>query len=217
MIEASDAVILAAILCWASLGMARAHTFWQWVVVLMPLAGVGGYVSYSFRIGGLRSFYKRQCEEYVGAVHADPRNVAARQYLADTLYKLGELDRAIDEMQAVVDIGWAIECERKLAAWTRERYFRDTLNPYCRMCLVGYPHGSRICKKCGARLSYQGPFSRWLSGGRIPGIRYYMLVLFGVALIAVSVMLLPLKYALIPVGLLAAAAAGWVLLCSARS
>jgi hypothetical protein len=197
--------------------MCRAHTFWQWVVVFLPLAGVGAYVSYSFKIGGLRSFYKRQCKEYVGVVHSDPRNLAARRYLADTLYKLGELDRAIDEMQVVVDVGKEIECEHILATWTRQRHIRDTHDPYCKMCMVGYPRGTTVCSKCGARLSYQSSLGRWLSGGSVPGIRYYMLVLFGVALIPASAMLLPGKYVLIPAGLLAAAAAGWALLGSARS
>ncbi|MCE5314482.1 MAG: hypothetical protein ABFD49_05580 [Armatimonadota bacterium] len=217
MIDLSDAIILAAILCFASFGMCRAHTFWQWALILLPMVGVGGYVSYSFKIGGLRSFYRKQCEEYVESVNADPRNMAARQYLAETLYKLGELDRAIDELQVVVDTGSNIECEYNLTAWRRERYIRDTQNPYCKMCLVDYPQGTHVCKKCGGRLSYQSSLGKWLSGGRLPGIRYYTLVLFGVALIAGSVMLLPWRYALIPAGLLAVAATGWALVGSARS
>lgn len=217
MIEFSDAVILASILCWTSLGLAKAHTFWQWVVAFFPLAGVGGYVAYSFRIGGMRSFYKGQMDKYVDTVHIDPTNVAARQYLADTLYKLGELDRSIDEMQVAVDMGAGMECEYMLAAWSRERHIRDTVNPYCKICLVDYPSGTRVCKKCGSHLSYQSSFSRWLSGGSAPGIRYYILLLFGVALVGISVMLLPLKYALIPAALLCAAMIGWSMISSARS
>jgi hypothetical protein len=217
MIEFSDAVILAAVLCWSSIGSAKAHTFAQWIVVLLPLIGMGGYIAYSFRLGGLRSFYKKRCEEFVGAVHVDPRNVAARQYLADTLYKLGELDRAIDEMKIAVDMKAGIECEYKLAAWIRERYIRDTRNPYCKICMVDYPRGTHVCKKCGSILSYQSSLSRWLAGGSAPGIRYYVLLLFGVALVGVSVMLLPLKYALIPAGLLAVAMSGWALISSTRS
>ncbi|MCE5323927.1 tetratricopeptide repeat protein [bacterium] len=216
MIEFSDAVILATILCWTSLGMTRAHTLWQWLLVILPFAGVGGYVAYSFRIGGLRSFYRGQMEKYVDAVHIDPANVAARQYLADTLYKLGELDQAIDEMKAAVDMGAGIECEYTLAAWQRERHVRDTLYPYCRICLIDYPRGTRACKKCGSHLSYQNSLSRWLSGGSTHGIRYYILLLFGVALVGVSVLLLPLKYALIPSALLLAAMIGWSLISSAR-
>lgn len=217
MIEFSDAVILGAVLCWASLGMTRAHTFWQWTVVFLPIAGVGGYVAYSFRIGSMKSFYRGQMDRFANAVHIDPTNVAARQYLADTLYKLGELDRAIDEMQVAVQMNAGIESGHKLAAWQRERRIRDTQNPYCKICLVDYPRGTRMCKKCGSHLSYQSSFSKWLSGGSTPGIRYYILLLFGVALVGISVMILPLKYALIPALLLCAAMIGWSLVSSARS
>lgn len=217
MIEFSDAVILTAVLCWSSIGLARAQTFVQWLVVLLPLAGMGGYIAYSFRLGGLRSFYKKQSEEFINAVHMDPRNVAARQYLAETLYKLGELDRAIDEMKIAVSMKAGIECEYKLSAWIRERYIRDTYNPYCRICMVDYPRGTHVCKKCGSILSYQSSFSRWLSGGSTQRIRYYMLLLFGVVMVGISVLLLPLKYALIPAGLLIVAMIGWALICSTRS
>lgn len=217
MVEASDAIIIVCVLGGSAIGLFTSSTVPQRLFALLPMLGIIGYVAYSFKAGGNRNIYRKRCEEYVGAIHNDPRNYGARQMLAETLYKMGEIDRAIDEMQVAVDMGAGMECSYELAKWKKERTVRDTVNPYCKWCAIDYPKGTRVCSTCGSRLSYQSPFARWLAGGSYPGIRYYLILLLGVALLGVSMMLRPIHYALIPAALLLLAIIGWSFVTSARS
>ena len=216
-IEASDALLLAVILCGLIFGLFSSRSVWQFLLAFIPLGGVVGYAVYSFKLGSARAYYKARCQEYIAAIHADPRNTAARQYLAEALYNMGELDRAVEEMQAAVDIGATLECQYKLTKWSKERYFRDTPNPVCRWCQTESQLGSRTCSKCGSDLPYENAFTRWLTGGGRSNARYYLILITGAAVISVSLVVLPLKFAFIPFFLCVIALAGWALLASARS
>ena len=213
--EASEAFVLAVIFCGLIFGMFTAQTIPQFLLTFIPLASAGGYAYYSYNIGSTRSYYKRRCQDFMAAIQADPRNLSARESLADTLYNLGDLDSAIDEIQAAVDIGAGQECNYKLAKWSKERHLRETLNPVCRWCNKENAQGARICNHCGSDLPYDNALSRWLVGGRTNRARYYFLIIIGLAMISGSLLLLPLKFAFIPLLLCAAAIAGWSLVTSA--
>ncbi len=216
-IETSDAILLAVVLCGLIFGLFSSRTVWQFLLAFVPLGGAAGYAVYSFKMGSTRAYYKARCGEYIAAIHADPKNTGARQYLAEALYNMGELDRAVEEMQAAVDVGGNLECQYKLTKWSRERYFRDTPNPVCRWCQTENRPGDRKCGKCGSDLPYENALTRWLTGGRKSGARYYLILIAGVAVISVSLVALPLKFAFIPFLLCVTALAGWALLASARS
>ncbi len=216
-IEASEGLLLACVFCGLIFGLFAARTTLHFLLAFIPLAVSAAYAVYSYKIGGIRSFYRRRCREYMCAIQADPRNLGARQYLAETLYNLGELDQAISEMQAAVDMGAGIECQHRLSKWTKERYFRDTTNPVCRWCETENQPGARMCRRCGSDLPYENALSRWLMGGKTSTLRYYLILVGGIALVCISLLLLPLKYAFIPLGLCVFALAGWFLLSSARS
>lgn len=217
MIEGTDAVILIVVFCGMSFGLFAATLLWQRIFALAVLAGATGYTLYSFKFTGLGKFYRERCRQYAEVIQQDPTNRAARQFLADTLYQMGELDRAIDEMQMAVGMGADIESQYKLSKWTKERYVRDCPNPICRWCQTENVQGARQCVKCGAQLPYRSPFNQWLAGGRTAKTRYYLIVAVGSGVLVVSVVLLPLKLALIPLACLLLAMAGWSLISSARS
>ena len=216
-IDASDAVLLAVVFCTLIFGLFAAQSVWHFLLAFVPLTCAAGYAVYSFKMGSTRAYYKHRCEEYVQAIQTDPRNTGAREYLADALYNMGELDRAVDEIQAAVDIGAGLECQYKLSKWSKERYIRDTPNPVCRWCKTENALRSRKCVKCGSDLPYDNALSRWLMGGGTHQARYYLILITGAAVVSVSMLVLPLKLAFIPIALCITALAGWSLVSSARS
>jgi hypothetical protein len=212
--EASDAAILIVVFGGLIIGLFGAQTFWQFLLAFIPLAAGGGFIIYSYYDGGMRAYQKRRCEEFVQAIQSDPRNLGAREHLAETLYNLGQLDRAIEEMQVAVNMGAGMECRYKLDRWDKERRLRDTTNPVCKWCMAENRPGSRTCSRCGSALPCQNALTRWLTGNGRSRARVYLIGIAGAALVAVSIALLPLKYAFIPLGLCVAALVGWALIWS---
>ncbi len=196
--------------------MFASRELWQIVLAFVSLATGAAYLIYNYTAIGTRSFLKRRCQEYIQAIQFDPRNLGAREYLAEALYNLGELDRAIDEMQVAVNMGAGLECRYKLDKWMKERHLRDTSNPVCRWCFTENAPRARRCSHCGAELPYDNAIGRWLTGGSARSVRYYLILTTGVALIVVSLVFLPLKYALIPFATCGLAVGGWWLIVSAR-
>lgn len=216
-IEASEGIVLATVFGGLIIGLFAAHTTWQFLMAFIPLLSALIYGAYTWKLGSWRSFYKKRCVEYESAIRADPRNLAAREFLADALYNLGDLDRAVDEIQAAVDLGAGMECQYKLGKWSKERYRRDTTNPVCRWCDTENRPGARKCVKCGADLPYDNAFTRWLMGGKWATARCYLLAIAGFAIAAVSWLVLPAGIAFIPFVCYGFAIGGWALVSSARS
>jgi len=216
-IEASEGIVLATVFGGLMIGLFAARSVPQFLMAFVPLVSALFYGMYTWKIGGWRSYYKKRCTEYESVIRADPRNFAAREFLADALYKLRCLDRAVDEMQAAVDMGAGIECQYKLGKWSKERYLRDTPNPVCRWCETESQPGARKCAKCGADLPYDNAFTRWLMGGKWASARYYLLAITGLAIAAVSWLVLPARFAIVPFLFYGFALAGWALVSSARS
>lgn len=216
-VDASEAFVLAAVFGGLIIGLSSAKTLPEFLLAFVPLAAAAAYGIYTWRVGSWRSYYKKRRGEFVAAIQRDPKNLAAREYLADVLYNLGDLDRAIGEIQAAVDLGAGTECEYRLGKWTKELHLRDTTNPVCRWCETENPQGARKCLRCGSDLPYDNAFARWLMGGRAAGARYYLLAVSGLAIVGVSLLLLPLKFAFIPILFCLITLGGWSLVSSARS
>ncbi|MGC8863784.1 MAG: hypothetical protein ACP5R5_13565, partial [Armatimonadota bacterium] len=197
-LETSDAFILAVVFCGLIFGLFAASNAWQFLIAFVPLSAAAAYVIYSYRAYGIRSYLKKRCDEYIRAIQFDPRNVGARECLARPLYDLGELDRAIDEMQVAVAMGAGIQSRYSLDRWIRERRLRDSPNAMCRWCMTENHSGSRTCSNCGAELPYESALARWIIGGRVAGTRFYLILLTGLAMVCVSVLVLPIKFAFIP-------------------
>ncbi len=216
-IDASEAVVTAFLFSMLVIGLVMARNLLELLMAALPLAVGLGYLLYSWKIGSWRAYYKRRCAEYEDLIRSDPKNLAARERLADAIYALGDLDRAIDEMQAAVDFGGDMECQYKLSKWSKERYLRDTTNPICRWCGEENQLNDRKCYKCGADLPYENAFTRWLIGGRSARARYYLLAITAVAIVIVSWLILGLLLALIPLIFCIVVIAGWSLISSART
>lgn len=216
-IEASEAFVLAIILCGLVFGLFVAGSIGQFFLAFIPLSGVAAYAYYSYKIGSSTAYFKRRCDDYRMVIEADPRNLGARQYLAEALYNLGNLDDAIAEMQTAVDMGGGMECQYHLSKWIKQQHLRDTINPVCRWCETENPMGARVCSRCGAELPYDTAFTRWLMGGKAANARKYLLLLIGAAIACISLLTLPFKFALIPIMSYLLTLAGWGLASSARS
>ncbi|MGI6296651.1 MAG: hypothetical protein ACOX3G_11245 [Armatimonadota bacterium] len=213
----SEAIVLAIVFGGLVFGLFVAQNLLQLLFAAVPLLAAFGYAIYTWQYGSWRTYYKRRCANYENIIRSDPRNLAAREFLADSLYALGDLDRAVDELQAAVDLGGDTQCQYKLGKWSKELHLRNTVNPVCRWCGTENNLNERKCYKCGSDLPYDSPFSAWLMGGRSERSRYYLLVITAVSVVVVSWLLLGIRFAIIPLILCVAALAGWSLLKSSRS
>ncbi|MCX6346289.1 MAG: hypothetical protein NT018_14650 [Armatimonadetes bacterium] len=221
MIEGSEAFILATVYCGLAFGIFVSEG-WMWLLAFITFVGAIAYTLYSFKLGGMRAIYRNQCKTYMLTIQADPSNRAAREYLAQTLYNMGELERSVEEMAFAVKMGGDMEAQYRLNQWERELHERDSLNPICRWCRTENQQDARICIKCGADLPYRSPLNHWIAGGRTASSRYYLILTAGATLVIVSLIMsryfsLPLWFALFPVALVVMALVGWSLISSARS
>lgn len=216
-LDGSEAFLLATVFGGLVVGLFVAQNLTQLLFAVVPLVAAFGYAIYTWQFGSWRAFYKRRCAGYEEIIRSDPRNLAAREFLADSLYALGDIDRAVDELRAAVDLGGDTQCQYKLGKWSKELHLRDTVNPICRWCGTENNLNERKCFKCGADLPYDTPLSRWLMGGRSERARYYLLFIAAVALVVISWLLLGVRFAVIPLIFCAVALAGWSLLKSSRS
>ncbi len=185
--ETSEGFLLVLTGCGLIFGLFAARETWQFLLAAIPLAAASGYAIYSYRIGSIQAYYRRRCQEYMASIIADPRNLGAREHLADVLYNLGELNRAIDELQVAVNMGAGIESRNKLSKWIKQRNLQETTNPVCRWCSTENAADARTCRSCGADLPFENPLAKWLVGGRSSMARYYLIIVFGLALVSMSV------------------------------
>lgn len=215
-IEASEGLILVVLFGGLTVGLFSARTAWEFLLAFVPLSATGIYLLYTYRTSGLKAYLRRQCDEYVRAIAFDPRNTGARECLARALYELGELDRAIEEMQVAVAMGAGFEARHTLDRWIRERHMRDATKAICRWCMAENSAGERTCYKCGAELPVQSSLLRFLMGGSNARSRYYLILVLGITVLCISVILLPIRYAFVPFVLFMLTLVGWSLMASAR-
>ncbi|MCX8052290.1 MAG: hypothetical protein N3B12_00640 [Armatimonadetes bacterium] len=215
--EASDAIVLAAVFCGLIFGLFAASSVWEFFLAFVPLVATGAYVLHSYRTGGLKAYLRKVRDECIRVIESDPRNIGARERLARTLHDLGELDQAIDEMEVAIGMGAGMESRYALNKWIKERHLRDSTASICHRCMTENQIGSSRCSRCGAELPLQTPLAKWITGGRPARTRYYLILITGLATLCISVLLLPIEFAFIPLAACLIALAGWKLLAPTRS
>jgi len=181
------------------------------LVALMIVGSVVLYPVINARVHALslQSFEESQMWRYQQVLDQDPKNFAARQFLAEALYKLGRLDEAIEEMEKGLEMNpaAAFQEHRKLESWKEERRWRDEGIFSCPECHAEVKRGQETCPTCGARLKAWEVVSDWIKGEGGKGIlRAWARTMAGLTVICFALYWLPtvLRIALIAASLLAA-------------
>lgn len=148
-----------------------------------------------------KTFYDDRMNQYREAIQKDPRNLAARERLAETFYKLGRLDEAIAEYTELVRIAPNASQEAyKLRLLIEEKAQHQSPPVTCPNCGHANPSQRRTCEQCESSLSVSTELVRWLLAG---GLRQVVIsTSIGVAAITLvgiilSVLAVPGRIALI--------------------
>lgn len=209
-IGATEGIVLFAVYGGLLVGLFAAESMTSRMFALIPLVASAVWGGYLAKSWSMRSYLKEKVAQYVSAVDMDPDNFAARAKLAETLYELGERERAIAEMQIAVGQSprLATPDHHTLRQWMRDEQLRNSGNLLCYRCGLQNERGSKVCGKCGSPLRY--PFEP----GQIlkKNTHQFVVISVGLALAGASLALLPLKYALLPICFALLAAGGWGLL-----
>ncbi len=113
-----------------------------------------------------RKLYNDQMRQFIAAIESDPQNMAARGRLAETLYKMGDLDGAIAQMSEVVSRSpSSIQESHRLQQFVRERDERKAPPVKCPNCGHSSPPGRTHCYNCESSLSLSREIVKWLQGG----------------------------------------------------
>ncbi|MCC6443150.1 MAG: tetratricopeptide repeat protein [Armatimonadetes bacterium] len=91
---------------------------------------------------------------YQRTLEQDPKNFAARLFLAESLYRQGQLDEAIRGMEEGLAMHPAASFQekRKLEGWKEERRWRDEGIFFCPECHTEARRSQDACPNCGAQL-----------------------------------------------------------------
>lgn len=115
--------------------------------VLMPVLGQVSEDRQNQRI------LDEQMQRFAGALQENPMNHAARLGLAEALHKRGEVDRAIEHMEWVLQQSpaLAMRVRPQLDTWKRQKERQGTAPPIiCHLCAAeNHPYADR-CYSCGA-------------------------------------------------------------------
>jgi hypothetical protein len=114
----------------------------------------------------IRTMYDEQIQQFRTAIEIDPQNLAARARLAETFYKIGNLDGAITQMSEVVTRSPACLAEaHRLQQFIQDRDERKAPPAKCPNCGHSNPPGRTRCYNCEASLSLGGELVNWLRQG----------------------------------------------------
>lgn len=138
---------------------------WVLIAVMGLLVALSPLVSRRVEKLENRRFYNERIEECVEALKVDPRNLAARSRLADSLCKEGRLDEAIEQYTDLLRISPNSREEayklRKLIEERDER--RDPLIT-CPRCGRQNPRSRLYCVGCEGSLATGDRLKQWLEG-----------------------------------------------------
>ena len=144
------------------------------LIVAVPVAiGFACLLVYSFtqdrRI--IRKLYDEQIVRFREALASDPKNLAARGRLAETLYKKHHLDEAIAEMSIVVQQSPESKHEAYLLREYIEELDRRKAPPIvCPSCGFSNSPDRTHCYNCEGSLKAKTEMMKWLAGGALKQI-----------------------------------------------
>jgi hypothetical protein len=128
-----------------------------------------------------RAFEAERMAGFREAIAIDPGNLAARTNLAKTLYEVGRLDEAIDEMSEVVRRSPGNREETyRLNQFIREREEWQSPPIACPSC--GHQNsGDRTrCENCESQLNIGREIRDWLRNGGLKQVIIYWCVVMGI-------------------------------------
>jgi len=153
-------------------------------------------------------------EQYRKAISADPGNLAARSRLAEALYNQGRLDEAIEELRETVKRSPSSTSDvQRLRYFEREKDERRDPTIACPSCGHKNPHGHTVCTKCGSELSISKEIRKWLMNKGLRQIAISSGITMGICtivLVALDMVVLPLRIGIIALLLLVALITGYL-------
>jgi len=148
-----------------------------------------------------KDYYDERIEEYRAAIEADPRNMAARSKLGDTLYNRGRLDEAIEVYTEIVTLAPNNGPDaQRLRSMQRERDEKIVPPITCPSCGRRNPGDRTKCGICESDLNpgtelarqYKGEFKGWLKAGGLRQLTIISVIaIVAVGLVSVSLSRLP--------------------------
>lgn len=137
-----------------------------WLLLVVSIAGVV-WLIFSKRTEAQDRcrFYQERISTCREALKADPKNLAARSRAADALYKLGQLDEAIEQYSQLVHLSpGCTEETHRLRLLLREREDKRAAFVLCPTCSHRNPIGRLRCTECEASLENAERLNAWLQG-----------------------------------------------------
>lgn len=211
-----EAVLFGAVFSLLIVGLFAADSLAKFLMAFIPLAATGIYLLYQQSNFGINNIYKKRIEDCQLSIHIDPRNLAARELLAETYYLMGDLDKAIIEIKAAVDLGGGPTCRDKYDRYLKKQRLRDTTNPVCTWCEIENPKGNRLCSNCGSPLPYNSNLSKWLTCSRAIRVVINLIIVICVILSLIGFTSLKPPLNIAPFFLTLFIIIGWAFINSAR-
>ena len=113
-----------------------------------------------------RALYEQQMAQFRAAIESDTHNLAARGRLAETLYKIGDLDGAIAGYEELVRMSpTSLDEARRLKYLIQEKDERKTPPIICPSCGAANPPDRTRCYHCEGYLAISGEIRKWLVRG----------------------------------------------------
>lgn len=161
-----------------------------------------------FNQGSIKEILEEEAQKCRAAIQADPRNWGAHELLAKTLYNMGDIHTAIDEMRLALqlfpDLENAKYCIRE---WEAEKREKNTGIAVCPHCGTENESGRTWCRKCENKIIRYNEKPWYIQ----MGLKGVMTIFGSLTVIIASFVFLPTNYAYVPVVALGLILAGWKL------
>ncbi len=213
-LETVDAFTVAVVYCTLIFVVFAAEIMWHRLLAISIIVASAAYVINYNRSGFKKSFYSARVADCTETLARDPSNMAAREYLIDSLIELGRKEEALVELRTAVELGAPYSIKHKLERIEKDMRLEKTSNPVCLQCYEEFPGAEGSCPRCGRPLVRQHSLAKWLSGGRTPTARFYLLGIIGAMLLVISLVFMPPSLMLAPIVLFAIFLLGWYLIGS---
>ncbi len=163
-IGAAGCVVAGGLLLVLALAVLMLHSLPLFALMIL-LVGLSPLLSRRAEIAEKRRYYDERIQQYIDAIAADPRNLAARSSLADALHKRGYLDEAIEQYTELLrQSPRSHEETYRLKHLIQERDERRDPSIACPSCGRTNPRSRLHCAHCEASLAPVDRLREWLSG-----------------------------------------------------